>query len=579
MLGTLAGIWISVIVFVIGIIIVVGAVLGNSANRLVIGDNSILYIDLSGVIPERCQPGSVMGIISDNGAEKPDGLDEILASIRFASKDEKIKGIYINCGGASLGIASRQEIVDALDDFKKSGKWIYAYGDSYTQSDYFVASAADKLYLNPVGAVDLHGLSVSTYFFKNLLDKLGIEMQVIKVGTYKSAVEPFILTGMSDASRLQTQVYADNIWRSMVETMAANRNIDADRIYEWADKMIFTWPSDSMADMHAVSELKYRNEVENLMKKRLSIDLKDELPLVSPADYMSYHSLDIAGTDENHIAVLYAVGDIVDEGDDGISGAEMVPEILKLAQDDKVKGLVLRVNSGGGSAFASEQIWAALEEFKKTGKPFYVSMGDYAASGGYYISCGADVIYADAQTLTGSIGIFGLIPCLKGLVTDKLGINISVVSTNGNASFPNITSPMTLEQRENMQSRIDRGYEIFTDRVSKGRDMSVDSVKSIAEGRVWDGRSALELGLVDKIGGLRMAVEDMEEKLNMKPDRYVNYPILEENFFQQLLMQTSNMSVAVEGIDTSELREYYDVIRMLKSSTPVQARMEKLELE
>lgn len=583
MLGTLAGIWLSVLIFGVAVFVCIFVISVKFADTTEIKDNSILYIDLTGVIEERLSGEEDIMTQIDQYVEPVKAYNEILYSIRVAAKDHKIKGIYINCGGASVGIATRKELVNALLEFKKTGKWIYAYGDNISQGDYYVACAADEIYLNPVGSVDIHGLSATTLFYKGLMDKVGITAQVMKVGTYKSAVEPFILTEMSNESREQQEYFLDNIWLDVCDDIARMRNVSVADVNRWADDMIFTESANSLLSYSVVDKLCYRHEMEAKLKKLTGVPNEDELNLVTPHDYYQINSDELIlenTNDAEHIAVLYATGTIVDSGKEGIVGDKIAPLIIELSRDTKIKGLVLRVNSGGGSAFASEQIWEALEQFKKTGKPFYVSMGDYAASGGYYISCGADKIYATPETLTGSIGIFGIIPCAKELFNKNLGITSSTVKTNTNGEFPTLIEPMTTEQQEDMQAYVERGYETFVARCSSGRNISVDSIKQIAEGRVWDGKSAMELGLVDEMGGLNQAIGDMAKKLGMSVNDVKEYPVLEYGIISQLLSST-NVAVRqpfeVEGF--SELVKYLDAIKFIKQIEPLQCRMEEIIIQ
>lgn len=583
LLGSLAAIWISVILLFILLILFIAAIISNSFSSQTVAlsfkDKSILHIELAGTFTER--PVEVDMMTQMYGT--PDTnmpLNNMLNSIAAAANDDKIKGIYLDCKGSTGGIAQRYEVVDALKKFKKSGKWIVAYADSYAQADYYVASVADEMYLNPVGMVDIHGLSATTMFYKGLLDKLGVEMQIIKVGTYKSAVEPFILTQASEASRLQQEVFLNNIWDCVGGSIADARDVSLDDVNEWADSLLLTYSPEQCLEDNVVDALKYRHEVESLLKDKVDLDENDDLRLITPDLYSMIADIPHAKRKDNRIAVLYAVGDIVDDGNSGIVASQLVPQILKLKENDKNDGLILRVNSGGGSAFASEQIWEALEQYKSTGRPFYVSMSDYAASGGYYISSGADVIYAEPVTLTGSIGIFGMIPCVKDLMNDKLGVTTDNVSTNANGDFPTLMQPMTPFQRERMQREIDRGYETFVGRCAQGRNMPVDSIKAIAEGRVWDGRSALEIGLVDRLGTLSDAIEAMADELDFGNDYCViEYPNPSPTFWEAVSGSEVKMK---ERILRSELGEAYDIYRhinYIRNAAPVQCRMEDIVLQ
>lgn len=575
MLGTIAGIWVSIIVFVLGSIIAIGILVGKNADTSAIaGGDSILRIDLSGQIVDRVQPGSFMDVLMSASEGNTQGLDDLVAAIMKARDDKKIKGIFLDCSGSSSGIATRAELLEALRYFKEdSSKWIYSYADSYAQGDYLLASVSDKIYLNPIGEVDIHGLQSMVMFYKGLMDKLGVEMQVVKVGTFKSAVEPFLRTDMSEANREQTRIYVDQIWDDIAGNIAANLSLTPADVNLWADSLASTWAPEIYVDRKMVSELKYRSQVEEILRKQMKLDKDDKLPYVSPSEYLA-SKIDPFESKGKHIAVLYAVGDIVVSGEGGIVSETLVPQIEKLAADDDVKGLVLRVNSGGGSAFASEQIWKALEDFKAKDKPFYVSMGDYAASGGYYISCGADSIFADATTLTGSIGIFGMIPSAEKLLNDKLGLTTDIVASNPNAVVAAPYRPYSPTQIAAMQKYVERGYATFTGRVAEGHKMEIDSVLKIAEGRVWDGQSALRIGLVDKIGSLQYAIDAMARRLDMKPSETVSYPALEEDFWATVLKESQSMSVEINGIPAEDIATALRAARALRDADPIQARME-----
>lgn len=575
MLGTIAGIWVSIIVFVLGSIIAIGILVGKNADTSAIaGGDSILRIDLSGQIVDRVQPGSFMDVLMSASEGNTQGLDDLVAAIMKARDDKKIKGIFLDCSGSSSGIATRAELLEALRYFKEdSSKWIYSYADSYAQGDYLLASVSDKIYLNPIGEVDIHGLQSMVMFYKGLMDKLGVEMQIVKVGTFKSAVEPFLRTDMSEANREQTRIYVDQIWGDIAGNIAANLSLTPADVNLWADSLASTWAPEIYVDRKMVSELKYRSQVEEILRKQMKLDKDDKLPYVSPSEYLA-SKIDPFESKGKHIAVLYAVGDIVVSGEGGIVSETLVPQIEKLAADDDVKGLVLRVNSGGGSAFASEQIWKALEDFKAKDKPFYVSMGDYAASGGYYISCGADSIFADATTLTGSIGIFGMIPSAEKLLNDKLGLTTDIVASNPNAVVAAPYRPYSPTQIAAMQKYVERGYATFTGRVAEGRKMEIDSVLKIAEGRVWDGQSALRIGLVDKIGSLQYAIDAMARRLDMKPSETVSYPALEEDFWATVLKESQSMSVEINGIPAEDIATALRAARALRDADPIQARME-----
>lgn len=586
MLGTMAGLWISLAIVVFGGLVVAGVVAGSS-EKSTVEKHSILYFDLSGTVSERYEPQSLMQAIQSVENTTPT-LDQMLNALSMAAHDSKIDALYLNCGGSSMGMASRQELIEAIKDFKvNSGKPVYAYGDqAYLQGDYLIASLADSIYLNPMGTVDIHGVGASVPFFKNALDKLGIKVQVLKVGTFKSAVEPYILTSMSEPARHQMQQYCDSLWAYARGVVAENRAVENDSIIAWASNLVSTRPSESFVELGLVDGLRYRRQVENILRELTGTEEGHDLPLVTPVDYLAGKELltSLTSNSKSHVAVLYTFGDIVDTGDEGIVGPKVVDQVVELADNEKVKALVLRVNSGGGSAFASEQIWEALEYFKSKGKPFYVSMGDYAASGGYYISCGADKIYADETTITGSIGVFGMIPELSGLVSDKLGVDFSTVETNPNAAGVSYMQPMTPQQHTAMQRGVDDIYARFTGRVAIGRNMDVDSVRAIAEGRVWIGSCALQLGLVDELGSLADCIDAITAEVNLDVTDVVAYPKVEEDPWVALVREAGKKASiksdllrasGLEGLDFETI-EQIRTIRRIKDMNPIQARMERV---
>ena len=578
-LGTVAGIFVSGFLISIGLFILTVMAIVSSAthSEYSVKDKSILYLDLSREIVEQPASLDIMAKLTNDGPSA-DVLYNIIDAIDAAADDDRIKGIFIDANGSSAGTAQRKAIIDALRRFKKSGKWIYSYGDVYSQGDYYIAaSASDSLYINPLASVDIHGLGGRMMFFKNLLDKIGVEMQVVKVGTYKSAVEPFILTEPSAASIEQQQLYLGNLWKDIRASIAKGRKVSADSVNAWANSFSFTFDATQIIRKRIADASAYRHEFIDKLKELTDIDKDDDLRLVTPAQYITSKS---HKSHKTTIAVLYASGDITESGKDGIASDRLVPEILELAENDDIDGLILRVNSGGGSAFASEQIWEALGEFKEmTGKPFYVSMSDYAASGGYYISCGADKIYAEPVTVTGSIGIFGLIPNIRGLVTDKLGVTTYPISTNPAGAQPDIFAPMTESQRAGMQSYVDRGYELFVKRVAGGRKKTVDQIKAIAEGRVWDGREALKIGLVDKLGGLDTALADMAKELGVESWSVERYPKTEDDVLTALLMMSDRMEQRALERKLGDAAEIYRTIESIRQYQGVQARMQPVVIE
>lgn len=581
MLGSLAAIWISVgLLMLLGIVWLTTMVAGlaREAAPGKVEPNSILHIDLGTTVAEVNSNADFRGLIEGNGEEVL-VLQQAIAAIGHAIDDRNIRGIFIEANPVSGGMASLRALRNAIDEFtSQSGKWVIAYGEQMTQGSYYVASAADKIYLNPQGMVDLHGLTAQVMFYKGLLDKLGVDVQVLKVGTFKSAVEPYILTEISEANRLQIQEYMNPIWADMSGAMAKARGMSVEVLNHLADSLLLTRRAEQLEEAGLIDGTYYYHEMRENLAGRVDCDA-DDLPLVDIKDYYASVEHKLSKPARRKLAVLYAVGEITEEGPGGIASTTLVPQIEKLAADDDIEGMVLRVNSPGGSAYASEQIWEALQQFKAKGKKLYVSMGDVAASGGYYISCGADRIFASPVTLTGSIGIFGLIPDVKGLLTDKLGITVGTVSTNANGDFPTVLEPMTPFQREQMQRMIDRGYETFVSRCAEGRHVAVDSIKAIAEGRVWAGSTAVEIGLVDSLGTLDDAVKALAESLDLTDYRVEVYPKFKSNIWDVLAQMGSSMEeVALRKLMGSEAYEIYRRARRLDSMEPVQCMMDPVEV-
>ena len=579
-LAVLAGLWVTIFLCFLLLMVFVGAIVSLTStdakpDMASLKDHNVLRISLDGTVTDRATPINLMDqLYGDNETSLP--LNDIVRALKLASEDKAIDGIMLDCKGASMGMAQMQAIITAINQFKESGKWVFAYSDNYTQGNYALACAADSIFINPIGMVDVHGLSTTVVYFKDMLDKLGVDVQVVKVGTYKSAVEPYILNDMSDANREQTSQFLSNIWGNISEHIAKNRKVSTDTVNQWANGFLFAKATEDYVKLKVIDGMKYRHEFDDMIAAKIN---EDEPNYVDFTSYVSLQKNINSSKSGKQIAVLYAVGTITESAKDGIASETIVPQILDLAEDDDVDGLILRVNSGGGSAFASEQIWEALQQWKSiTGKPFYVSMGDYAASGGYYISCGADRIYAEPLTLTGSIGIFGLIPNVQKLLNDKIGIHTSTVSTN-TSNFPDFFRTMNPEQRAAMQGYVERGYELFVSRCANGRHMPVDSIKAIAEGRVWDGSAALRIGLVDKLGGLQQAIADMASELESAEDYYVvEYPAVKFKWWEELLDMSNQMQSKAMENQLKEWVPYYTTIKNIKQLAPLQARMDYIEL-
>lgn len=536
-LATITGIIVSSVVLFFISILVFFSMVSSSESETQVRKNSIMMLDLSGNIAERSQENPFSFLL--NEGNETYGLDDILSSIKKAKENKDIKGIYIQAGWLGAGFASIEEIRQALVDFKESGKFIVAYGDSYSQGLYYLSSVADKVLLNPQGAVEWRGIAATPIFFKDLLDKIGVEMQVFKVGTYKSAVEPFISTEMSPANREQVDAYISSIWGRVTSDVAASRKLSADSLNAVADKMLMFHPASESVKCGLADTLIYKNDVRNYLKAMVGIDKDDRMPVLGLKDMVNVKKNVPKDKSGNVIAVYYAYGEIDGNNSsamsqEGIDSKKMIRDLRKLQEDEDVKAVVLRVNSPGGSAFGSEQIWYAVSQLKKE-KPVIVSMGDYAASGGYYISCNADTIVADPTTLTGSIGIFGMFPNAKGLA-DKIGVNVDVVKTNRYADFGMLTRPMNDGEKGLLQMYVNQGYDLFLTRCSEGRGISKEELDKIAQGRVWTGSMAKELGLVDVLGGLDTALKIAIEKADVEGYTVISYP--KKDSFLDALMNT-----------------------------------------
>jgi protease-4 len=564
----------SIIVTVISIISLAGMVATEGASSS-IPKNSVLRIKLQGEIVERAGEGSPMDILNQD-EDATIGLDQALDALKKAAKSDKVKGIYLEAGSLAAYPADLQELRRALLDFKESGKWIVAYGDDYTRGAYYLCSVADEVFLNPSGMIDWNGMSSQPIFYTGLLKKVGVKMQVFKVGTYKSAVEPFINTEMSDANREQVQSYLGSIWNGMLRDVAKSRKLKVEALNAMADSTLLLSDADVFVEKKLADKLCYMSDVKEALRERLELDEDDDINFTTLADVAS--SDDLGKKVDDEIAVYYAYGEINDARAKGfnqehsITTKETLTDLQKLRKDDDVKAVVIRVNSPGGSAYASEQIWHEIQLLRAE-KPVVISMGAMAASGGYYISCGANEIYAEPMTLTGSIGIFGMIPDASELLTEKLGLSFDVVKTNAMSDFGAMGRPFNANESAKLQSYINRGYELFTGRVAGGRGMAQDSVKAIAEGRVWTGEQALKIGLVDKLGNLDDAVEAAAKLAEIEDYTVGRYPSPTPWYMTLLDKESGDY---MEGQMRAALGEYYPAFSLLKrvgQMNPVQARM------
>ena len=576
-LATVTGIiLIGIIMGILAVISLVGLA-ASSASTTNVEDNSVFVLTLSGTLDERAAEdplATLTGEVSENI-----GLDKLLNAIKKAKDKEEIKGIYIEAGLFSSDTpASTHAIREALLDFKKSGKWIVAYADTYEQSTYYICSVADKIFLNPDGMIDWHGLASTPYFVKDLLAKFGVKYQLCKVGKYKSAPEMMTADGMSEPNREQVTAYINGIWEVMLKDVSDSRKIPVDSLNAYADRFVALAEPEDYVKMKMVDKLIYTDEVKGEVKKMLKIDEKDDINQLTLADMEGVKGKKNEG---EQIAVYYAYGEIVDSETGSVMDTEhnivantVCKDLEKLMNDDNVKAVVLRVNSPGGSAYASEQIWRAVTNLKAK-KPVVVSMGGYAASGGYYISCAANYIVSEPTTITGSIGIFGMFPDFSGLLTEKLGVKFDEVKTNKHAAFGTVARPFNAEEMALLEQYIGRGYNLFRKRVADGRQQSIEQIEEIAQGRVWLGNDALKIKLVDEIGGLDKAIAKAASLAKVSQYHATSYPE-EQSWWSNLLDQaTSSNNYLDEQLQTT-LGEYYEPFKFVKNmnrQSAIQARL------
>ena len=552
--ATILGLFIFSIIWVVIFFGIIGSAMSGS-KEVKISDNSVFELKLEGILVERHKHDVISSFASEiNSSVSEIALDDIMASIDKATDNDNIKGIYLHIGDFSASVASLQEIYKGLEKFKKTGRFIVAYADSYGNGTYYLSSIADKVYMNPSGTLALTGINISTVFFKDLLSKIGVEMQIFKVGTFKSAVEPFTQTSMSEANRLQLTTFINSIWTEITKTIARNRGLSDTEVNLYADSGLFLDDAQTAVHHKLIDSLVYSSDMKEIIEKLVDKDYNTLT--ISDMKFVARNK----EYSKNRIAIVYAVGEI-DGGNknDGIDSEDISEYLLDIADNDKIKAVVLRINSPGGSAYGSEQIWKAVSVVKSK-KPIVVSMGDYAASGGYYIACNTDKIFAQPTTLTGSIGIFGIFPNIGGL-TDKLGIKFDNVKTNKYSDFGATYRPMNTEERAILQRYINNGYELFTKRCAEGRNMNIDSLKAIAEGRIYSGTDAMQLGLVDEMGGLEEAIAFAAKKANISDYTLKYYPSV-----KSLIEQISDIfSTSVEErIVKSQLGENYRLFRTIQ---------------
>lgn len=566
-LATMVGMFgFFIVMGVIGMMSIIGMIAsGNAAQN--VEKNSVFVLNLSGTISEQGSENPLSMFTGENSLNS--GLNDILSSIKKAKANDDIKGIYIETGALAANYATLQEIRNALDDFRKSGKWIVAYGDFYTQGAYYVASVADKVYINPKGIVDWHGIGAQTMFYKDFMAKFGVKWEVVKVGTFKSATETFTEEKMSDANRLQTKTFIDGTWRNVCDAVSKSRGISVDSLNSYADSYLALQATETLVKAKMVDGMMYGDQVKDAVKKMMKLEKDDDIAQLTLNDMLNVKDEKVEGSE---IAVYYAEGDIVQDpkaatmfgNNNYIASRKVCKDLEDLMNDDDVKAVVVRINSGGGDAYASEQMWHQMSELRKV-KPVVVSMGDYAASGAYYMSAPASWIVAQPNTLTGSIGIFAVIPDLSGLVTSKLGVRFDEVKTNRNSTFGNLMArPFNAEEKAMLQASVNRGYSLFRQRVADGRRLPVESVEKIAQGRVWLATDALNIKLVDQLGGIDDAVKKAAELAKLKDYYTSDYPAA-ASWMDNLLNSMSSSGTYLDEQLRQTLGDFYQPFTMLRS--------------
>ena len=566
-LATMVGMFgFFIVMGVIGMMSIIGMIAsGNAAQN--VEKNSVFVLNLSGTISEQGSENPLSMFTGENSLNS--GLNDILSSIKKAKANDDIKGIYIEAGALAANYATLQEIRNALAEFRKSGKWIVAYGDFYTQGAYYVASVADKVYINPKGIIDWHGIGAQTMFYKDFMAKFGVKWEVVKVGTFKSATETFTEEKMSDANRLQTKTFIDGTWRNVCDAVSKSRGISVDSLNSYADSYLALQATETLVKAKMVDGMMYGDQVKDAVKKMMKLEKDDDIAQLTLNDMLNVKDEKVEGSE---IAVYYAEGDIVQDpkaatmfgNNNYIASRKVCKDLEDLMNDDDVKAVVVRINSGGGDAYASEQMWHQMSELRKV-KPVVVSMGDYAASGAYYMSAPASWIVAQPNTLTGSIGIFAVIPDLSGLVTTKLGVRFDEVKTNRNSTFGNLMArPFNAEEKAMLQASVNRGYSLFRQRVADGRRLPVESVEKIAQGRVWLATDALNIKLVDQLGGIDDAVKKAAELAKLKDYYTSDYPAA-ASWMDNLLNSMSSSGTYLDEQLRQTLGDFYQPFTMLRS--------------
>lgn len=577
-LATMVGIFgFFIVMGILTMMSIIGMVASSSAAQNV-EENSVFVLNLSGTISDQGTDNPLSLFTGDDSQST--GLNNILSAIKKAKTNDDIKGIYIEAGALITNYATLQEIRNALADFRKSGKWIVAYGDYYTQGAYYVASVANKVYINPKGIVDWHGIGAQTMFYKDFMAKFGVKCEVVKVGTFKSATETFTEEKMSDANRLQTQTFINGTWQNICTAVSKSRGISIDSLNSYADSYLALQSTEMLMKAKMVDGMMYSDKVKDAVKKMMKLEKDDDIAQLTLSDMLNVKDEKVEG---DKIAIYYASGDIVQDpkaatmfgNNDYIASRKVCKDLEDLMNDDDVKAVVVRINSGGGDAYASEQMWHQMNELRKV-KPVVVSMGDYAASGAYYMSAPASWIVAQPNTLTGSIGIFALIPDFSGLVTTKLGVRFDEVKTNRHSTFGNLMArPFNAEETAMLQASVNRGYSLFRQRVADGRHLPIESVEKIAQGRVWLATDALNIKLVDQLGGIDDAVKKAAELAKLKEYYTSDYPAT-ASWIDNLLNSMSSSGTYLDAQLRQTLGELYQpftVLRSIDKREAIQARI------
>lgn len=576
LLASMLGLFLTFIILFFVFLGMVKSMMSFAENEIVaVPNKTVLYINFNQAISDRTPKPSLFDVWNTESS-KAIGLNDILKNLDKAKQDPNIEGIYMELGFIQAGISTLEEIREAMIDFKTSGKFIITYSEYMSQGAYYLSSVSDKIYLNPKGMLLFKGLNAQVIFYKGLLEKLSVEAQIVRHGQFKSAVEPYMLDKMSKASRKQTQTYINSIWNSMLHSIAESRDLDVSALNKMADNLEIFNP-ELILKNGLVDGLKYKDEVLLELKKRLSIDEDDDISSMTLAKYTNSPNLEI-NKSRDRIAIIYANGVMMaGEGNDEYIGSYGISRAIRKARNDKrIKAIVFRINSGGGDMIASEVIRREIELATKV-KPVIASYGDVSASGGYWATCQATRIIAKETCLTGSIGVFGMMPNIQGLLNEKLGISVDIVNTNKNSDFVNITRPLSSYEKSVLQANVEKGYASFIELVAKGRGLRESFIDSIGQGRVWSGKDALKLGLIDEFGGLKRAIELAAEYAELDKFRIREYPV-QKDPIEQLLQNYMGASIQSKIIE-NELGEAYKYVKYIREFSKLKGIQARLPFE